>query len=107
MLKGGRAAAAQPGAGREGVKKGEASWWQSRCSGWWGWPRGQGTGSCLAWGTKGQGLQGWDHIQGLGLEGQGWLLGCRSSVTPKWQLSGGTWTWSLPMALRMVWPSSA
>lgn len=50
---------------------------------------GTGTGSCLAWGTKGQGLQGWDHIQGLGLEGQGWLLGCRSSVTPKWQLSGG------------------
>lgn len=86
----GRAAAAQPGAGREGVKKGEAEHPGGRAAArpGRGRPWGQGMGSCLARGTKGWGLQGWtQQCQGSGLEGQSWLLGCGSSITLKWQPS--------------------
>lgn len=58
MLKGGRAAAAQPGAGREGVKKGEASRWQSRCSGWQGVAVGTSHGVMTGLGDQGTGAAG-------------------------------------------------
>ena len=58
-MKRGRATAAQLGAGREGVKKGEAEHPGGRAAAraGGGRPWGQGMGSCLARGTKGQGLQ--------------------------------------------------
>lgn len=52
MLKRGRAAAAQPGAGREGVKKGEAEHPGGRAAAWAGGgrPGGQSMRMCLVQG---------------------------------------------------------
>lgn len=106
MLKRGRAAAAQPGAGGEGVKEGEAEHPSGRAAAGAGGGRlwGQGTGVTCGLGGQGTGDAG---LGPSSARARGWLLGCRSSITLKWQPSGGTWTLSPPPALRVRYPSSA
>lgn len=88
MLKGGRAAAAQPGAGREGVKKGEASRWQSRCSGWRGVAMGTRHGVMLGLGDQGTGAR-LGPYPGLGAGGTGLAAGLQVQCHPEMAAVGG------------------
>lgn len=83
MLKRGRAAAAEPGAGREGVKKGEAEHPGGRAAA--RAARDRARGSRLAQGTKGQG----PSSAGLGAGGAGPAAGLRVQRHPEMGAIGG------------------
>lgn len=91
MLKRGRAAAAQPSAGSEGVKKGEAEQPRGRAV-----ARGKVVGPRHGRVVPGPRTKGWDaavlelRVGGTGLDA--WV---RVQGHPEMAAGGGTWTWSL------------
>lgn len=100
MLKRGRAAAAQPGAGREGVKREKGSILVAELLELVGKAVGTRRGVMPGLGTKGQTLQGWGSaVPGLGAAETGLVLGCGSNITLRWQ-PAVTRTRSVPMALQ-------
>lgn len=87
MLKRGRVAAAQPGTGREGVKREKRSSLVAKALlELAGKAVGTRHGVMPGLGIKGQRLQGWGSaVPGLGAAETGLVLGCGSSITLRWQ----------------------